>query len=172
MGAQRAAWLVALRAEYAAYDKLNLALALLDLVKAFETVPHRQLTEAAKERGYSGTLLRLSLAAYRLRRAVAGVLGQRLAGSPEHHGVALTTMISRFIDTTTRRARSVEQLVPLHRITELLPDAVRLADELLLRDRQKAHACSGRLVRSADRRAPVLVEHKRQSLSLQERKSR
>ena len=43
---------------------------LLDLVKAFETVPHHKLVAAAVSKGYSLVLLRLSLAAYRLSRSI------------------------------------------------------------------------------------------------------
>ena len=43
---------------------------MLDLVKAFERVPHRRVVEAARKHGYNLWLLRLSLASYRLLRAV------------------------------------------------------------------------------------------------------
>ena len=43
--------------------------ALLDLVKAFETVPHHKSLEAAMTKGYSLVILRLSLSAYRLMRS-------------------------------------------------------------------------------------------------------
>ena len=43
---------------------------MLDLTKAFEAVPHDKLVAAAQRRGYPMTLLKLSLAAYRLRRTV------------------------------------------------------------------------------------------------------
>ena len=43
---------------------------LLDLTKAFEAVPHPQLADAAKKFGYSPTILRMSLEAYRLERTV------------------------------------------------------------------------------------------------------
>ena len=70
MGAQRAAWMVALRAEVAAHDQLSLAQALLDLVKAFERIPHHLVAKAAKKLGYCLCTLRLSLAAYRLPRVL------------------------------------------------------------------------------------------------------
>ena len=69
-GAQRAAWVAALDAETAALGKKQHAQALLDLVKAFEMIPHQKLIDAASGRGYPLRLLRLSLAAYRLQRAV------------------------------------------------------------------------------------------------------
>ena len=42
----------------------------MDLTKAFETIPHYLLLDAAKRRGVPLSLLRMSLAAYRLRRSV------------------------------------------------------------------------------------------------------
>jgi len=70
MGAQRAAWQAGFRAEAAALTGTAFAQSLLDLVKAFETIPHRPLVEAARRHGYSLWLLRMSLAAYRLQRTV------------------------------------------------------------------------------------------------------
>ena len=70
MGAQRAAWMVAMRAEAAARDNLFMAQSLLDLVKAFERVPHYHIAGAAKRLGYCLCTLRLSLAAYRLPRVL------------------------------------------------------------------------------------------------------
>ncbi len=70
MGAQRGAWEAAFIAEFAAKSGLEHVAALLDLVKAFKTVSHRELAEACIRLGYPPALLRLSLAAYRLLRAV------------------------------------------------------------------------------------------------------
>ena len=70
MGAQRAAWLCSFRAEAAAAEGKHFALALLDLIKAFERLPHARIVEAARRLGYCLTTLRLSLAAYRLPRAL------------------------------------------------------------------------------------------------------
>ena len=70
MGAQHAAWQVAFRAEVAAHSQLQYAQSLLDLVKAFEKIPHVHVYRAARKHGYNLWLLRLSLAAYRLPRAV------------------------------------------------------------------------------------------------------
>ena len=74
MGAQRAAWQVAFQAEAAALRSEHYAQSLLDLVKAFEKVPHRRLAQAARKHGYNVTVLRLTLAAYRLPRSI-GVSG-------------------------------------------------------------------------------------------------
>ena len=74
MGAAQASWRVTFRAEAAALRGLEHAQALLDLVKCFEKVPHHVVWRAAKKHRYSLWILRLSLASYRLPRAV-GVAG-------------------------------------------------------------------------------------------------
>ena len=68
--AQPALWREAFAAEAANLGGMDHAQALLDLVKAFETVPHWVLVEAAKLKRYPVLVLRLSLAAYRLRRTI------------------------------------------------------------------------------------------------------
>ena len=70
MSAQYASWQAAFIAECAALAHLDHLQALLDLVKAFETVPHRILANAAAAKGYPAVILRLSLASYRLSRSV------------------------------------------------------------------------------------------------------
>ncbi len=69
-GAQRAAWMQAAMAERAAGTKQVYGAVLLDLVKAFEKVPHQMVIVAAKKHGYPLWLLRLSLDAYRMARTV------------------------------------------------------------------------------------------------------
>jgi hypothetical protein len=83
MGAQRAAWQQAFTTEAAALCKDQCASGLLDLVKAFETVPHTILVLLATEKGYSIVLLRLSLAGYRLKRAIGieGVFSRGLVAT-------------------------------------------------------------------------------------------
>ena len=71
MGAQKAAWQAAFDSESAALTGTNHAQSLLDLVKAFETVPHEVLARAAERAGYNMVILRLSLAAYRLLRVLS-----------------------------------------------------------------------------------------------------
>ena len=80
MGAQRAAWEAAFSAEMAGHMDEHHLQALLDLVKAFETIPHDLLCRAATEKGYNIVILRLSIAAYRLSRAVRidGVFSRRI----------------------------------------------------------------------------------------------
>lgn len=70
MGAHKASWQSAFAAEAASLGADDHAQALIDLVKAFETVPHDVLFEAARIKGYPLWLLRLSLAAHRLARSV------------------------------------------------------------------------------------------------------
>ena len=69
--ATRAAWLSAWEAENAGKGEGAYAQALMDLVKAFESVPHRQLWEAAEKRGYPMATLRLALAAYTMPRSIS-----------------------------------------------------------------------------------------------------
>jgi len=51
MGAQRAAWQAAFVAELAYLQRLDHVQILLDLVKAFETIPHCKLIAAARAKG-------------------------------------------------------------------------------------------------------------------------
>ena len=60
MGAQRASWQSAFAAEMASLLKQDHAQALLDLVKAFELIPHEHIVRAAIRHGYPLRLLRLS----------------------------------------------------------------------------------------------------------------
>ena len=69
-GAQRAAWQAAFAAEAAALLRVDHAQALLDLVKAFEAIPHRLIVKAAIKKKYNLVVLRLSIAAYRLSRSI------------------------------------------------------------------------------------------------------
>ena len=69
-GAQRAAWLSSLAAEGAHLAKREYAQTLIDLVKAFERIPHTVLIAFAVQWDYCLTTLRLSLAAYRIRRLI------------------------------------------------------------------------------------------------------
>ena len=69
-GAQRAAWMQAAKAEVAHMQKRCYGVVLVDLVKAFEAVPHHKVAEAASRRGYPPWVLRLSLDSYRMLRTV------------------------------------------------------------------------------------------------------
>ena len=68
--AKRATWLAAWEAESARSKEGLYAQALLDLAKAFDTVPHEQVWKQAAARGYPLHILRLALAAYRLPRTI------------------------------------------------------------------------------------------------------
>ena len=70
MGAQKAAWMAAYRAEVASTVANEHVQALLDMTKAFETIPHEALVRTAKKYKYNLALLRLSIAAYRMERTV------------------------------------------------------------------------------------------------------
>ena len=70
MGALRSAWNVSFAAEAAANSSRTYGQALLDLVKAFERIPHHLLVLAAMKHGYCLVLLRLSLDAYRCTRTL------------------------------------------------------------------------------------------------------
>ena len=111
MGAQRAVWQVAFCAESAASGGLEYGRALLDLVKAFEKIPHRHLFAAAVKHGYDCCLLRLCLAAYRLARSIGidGVYSRMViavlsitAGS----GSATSELRLLMIDVVSKLARS------------------------------------------------------------------
>ena len=69
-GAQRAAWMQAARAEIAHMEARCYGVVLVDLVKAFERVPHARVAHAAARCGYPMWVLRLSLDAYRMDRTV------------------------------------------------------------------------------------------------------
>ena len=70
-GAHIAAWTQSARAEAATQGGATFAQLLLDLAKCFEVVPHDILVAEAGAVGYPLPLLRLSIAAYRLPRALA-----------------------------------------------------------------------------------------------------
>ena len=70
MGAQKAAWQAAFRAELADALSDEKVQALLDMTKAFETIPNKVLPHTARKHGYNLALLRLSVAALRLPGSV------------------------------------------------------------------------------------------------------
>ena len=97
-GANVAAWKQGARAELTAcLPHAQYGQALLDLVKAFERVPHHVLVREAAKLGYSLWILRLALAAYRLGRVVRvdGVLSSMVyaaRGITAGSGLATTEM--------------------------------------------------------------------------------
>ena len=70
MSAAKAAWTSAWEAEAASTKSGLYGQTLLDLVKAFESVPHEQLWRAADKHNYPMPVLRLALAASRMPRSV------------------------------------------------------------------------------------------------------
>ena len=106
-GANVAAWKQAARAELAlAIPGVEYGQALLDLVKAFDRVPHHILAREAAHLGYSLWVLRLALAAYRLGRVLRldGAISSlvfALRGITAGSGLATTEMrilLMRIVD--------------------------------------------------------------------------
>ena len=95
MGAQRAAWLEAFNTETAALNDLEHAQVLLDLTKAFETVSHQALIDAATKRGYPLDLLRMALQAYRMERAV-GINGTHAQAARGSRGITAGSGLATF----------------------------------------------------------------------------
>ncbi len=91
MGALRASWQVAFRAESAARAGKHYAQALLDLVKAFDKVPHCHVVNAAKRHGFNLWVLRMSLLTYRIPKVYRHRwhICQACCCHPQHHRVFL-----------------------------------------------------------------------------------
>ena len=122
-GAQRAAWLSSLAAEAAHLQKHAFAQTLIDLVKAFERIPHAVLVAFAVKWKYCLTVLRLSLAAYRLARLVCidGVCSRAVVatrGITAGAGMATTELRVFMLDLV----RSSLALFPLIRQTLYVDD--------------------------------------------------
>ena len=114
-GADIAAWKQAARAEAAGAYSLEYGQLLLDLVKAFDRIPHRVLVREAKALGYPLWVLKLSLSTYRLNRVIR--VGQNLSrvvvatrGITAGSGFAtseMRVMMIRIVDAACRRYRTV-----------------------------------------------------------------
>jgi len=110
-GAQRAAWQSAFRAESASLSDDEFVQSLLDLVKAFDNVPHDVIVRAARKHGFCLWVLRLSLAAYRMPRSVGigGVYSRLIIatrGIAAGSGFAvseLRALMLDIVDSTLRR---------------------------------------------------------------------
>ena len=125
MGAQRAAWQAAFAAESAARSGNYFAQSLLDLVKAFEMIPHHLIANAARKHNFSPWLLRLSLAAYRLPRTIGvdGVYSRTIVASrgiTAGSGFATTelrVLLIDIIDDTYRLYPAIQLAVYVDDIT-------------------------------------------------------
>ena len=114
-----AVWKQAARAEATAAtvsNKTRLAYGqvLLDLIKAFERIPHARLAREAAKLGYPLWLLRLSLAAYRLPRSlrigqVYSFLVIACQGATAGSGTATTEMKIMMIHKTAGGDRGQER---------------------------------------------------------------
>ena len=110
MGAQRATQTASFGAEAAAAGGLQHGASLLDLVKAFEKIPHARIIEAAQAHGLSLTVLRMSLAAYRIERTIGsdGLFSapvQATQGITAGSGFATTELRVLLIDLMAAVAR-------------------------------------------------------------------
>lgn len=107
MGAEVAAWKQAARVERAIADGKHFAQGRVDLVKAYERIPHWVLLREAHKRGYLRWLLQLSVAVYRLLRvtrldeAISDVI-QALLGIVAGSGAATKEMRTLRIDVVDR----------------------------------------------------------------------
>eukprot|EP00973_Karenia_brevis_P050982 7079915-Karenia_brevis.AAC.1 len=100
-GAVAAAWKQAAWAEVANHiPGIEYAIVLLDLIKAFDRIPYWYLWQQAVKYGYNLVLLRLSMSAYMLARAVGadGVYGKALhAGRGITAGSLFATIEMRLV---------------------------------------------------------------------------
>ena len=115
-GAEVAAWKQAARAELAHYSSMLChANAMLDLVKAFERVPHHWLVRQSERYRYPMAILRLSIAAYRLSRCitiegVCSVLLQATRGitaGAVHATIELRLLLIQWLDETVSLYRHI-----------------------------------------------------------------
>ena len=116
MAATRAAWLSAWEAENAGKGNGAYAQALMDLVKAFESVPHDQLWDAASRHGYPLAILRLALAAYAMPRTISsdGACSRLVTaarGITAGSGTATAELRALILDLIDRLAHDYPQLI-------------------------------------------------------------
>ena len=105
-GAEVAAWKQAARAELAQSEFANL---MLDMVKAFERVSYQWLINQGARYSYPMTVLRLSIAAYRLPRAltvdgICSVLllaNRGITAGAVHATIEVRSLLIQWVDETT-----------------------------------------------------------------------
>jgi hypothetical protein len=127
-GSTVAAWKQAVRAELALALKVDYGQALLDLVKAFERIPHHVLVREAAALGYPGYMIRLAVATYRMRRVlrVGDAISQEViavCGITAGSGSATTEMRVTMI-------RIIDRALIVHPVVEPTLFVDDLADEV------------------------------------------
>ena len=106
-----AAWKQSARAEFVSSLNAGYGQALLDLVKAFERIPHALLAREAKALGYPVWLIHLAIATYQLQRvlrvgkAVSEAL-EAMRGTTAGSSLATTEMRLAMIRIVDRAAIS------------------------------------------------------------------
>jgi len=123
-GAQVAAWQQSARAEAATRFKAAYAQGLLDLVKAFDSVPFRILVREAKKLGYSLRILRLSLLTYTMPRSLrVGMVFSRLlvarCGITAGSGTACTEMRVLMIHVVDAARLEYQLVIPTLYVDDL-----------------------------------------------------
>ena len=133
-GSEVAAWRQAARAELAALDHKSYAQGLLDLVKAYERIPHWVLLREAERHGYPVWLLRLAVAAYRLLRVIRidqvvslVILAER--GITAGSGSATTEMRLLMLDVVDAAYKVFPQVSPCVYVDDIMAAALADSDE-------------------------------------------
>ena len=121
-------WRQAASAELARALGLHYAQALIDLVKAFDRVPHRVLFREAERLGYPLWLLRLALATYRMRRVVriGTVLSKTIIatrGMTAESGFAITEILFAMYDIVVSAHIAHPAIHPFLFVDDLCADA-------------------------------------------------
>jgi hypothetical protein len=128
-GATVAAWKQAARAELAAALGTSYGQVLLDLVKAFERIPHWVLVREARRLGYPLWLIRLSLATYRLERVLR--VGRAISdpiratrGITAGSGLATTEMRLVMVNIVDQATRAYPSVTPTLFVDDLSAESV------------------------------------------------
>ena len=142
MAATRAAWLSAWEAENAGKGEGAYAQALMDLVKAFESVPHDHLWKAAERRGYPMAVLRLALAAYAMPRSISSDgaysrLVRAARGITAGSGTATAELRALILDLIDILSAEFPQIIPA-----IYVDDVNLEQQYVPAKAQYSHSQS------------------------------
>ena len=111
---------------------------LLDLVKAFEMIPHDHVAAAARRHGFSPWILRLSLAAYRMPRAigVGGVYSRMIIatrGITAGSGFATTELRILFLDIIDQTYRLFPTLELAVYVDDITPYTYGFSPSVVIR---------------------------------------